>query len=124
MERAIKLLGKVRFPENSVTSEELARAAWPTAVGKRIAMHARAERLVRSKLIVGVDDAVWQRQLFHMSRMILANVEKHLGKGIVEDLEFRIAPPRRGPGRASTVGAAAPVPGDEAGGISDPVLRR
>jgi predicted nucleic acid-binding Zn ribbon protein len=121
MERASKLLAKVHFPENSVTTEELACAAWKAAVGKRLAAHARAERLVRSRLIVGVDDVVWQRQLFAMSRMILASVEKHLGKGIVDDIEFRVAPVRRGPQRATS--AVAAEPGDEAAQIADPVLR-
>ncbi|MEO7650177.1 MAG: DUF721 domain-containing protein, partial [Bryobacteraceae bacterium] len=112
MERASKILGKILFPENSVTTEELACAAWKAAVGKRLAVHARAERLVRTRLIVAVEDAVWQRQLFSMSRMILASVEKHLGKGIVEDIEFRIAPARRGPQRAPR--ATAAFPADEA----------
>ena len=123
MERASKVLGKIRFPENSITTEELACAAWKTAVGKRLAVHARAERLVRTRLIVGVDDAVWQRQLFAMSRMILASVEKHLGKGLVEDIEFRVAPARRGPQRAASAATSGTLPGDEAAQIADPVLR-
>src|SRR5258708_15406781 len=106
MERASRLIGKFKFPGESVTSEELVCAAWSAAVGKRIAKHARAERLVRTKLIVGVDDAVWQRQLFTMSRMILAKLVESLGTGLVDDLEFRVAPQRRGPQRAERSGAA------------------
>src|ERR1700736_3865051 len=101
MERASRLMGQLNYPGDSVSGEQLVCAAWSAAVGARIAKHARAERLVRTKLIVGVDDSVWQRQLFGMSRMILAKLRENLGDGIaVEDLEFRVAPPRRAPQRA------------------------
>jgi predicted nucleic acid-binding Zn ribbon protein len=110
------------FPGDSVSSEELACAAWSAAVGKRIARHARAEKLVRTKLIVGVDDAVWQRQLFAMSRIIVSKLVESLGAGLVDDVEFRVSPQRRGPQRAER--STATVPEDEADGIEDPVLRR
>jgi predicted nucleic acid-binding Zn ribbon protein len=110
------------FPGDSVSSEELVCAAWSAAVGKRIAKHARAEKLVRTKLVVGVDDAVWQRQLFTMSRMIDGKLAENLGTGVVDDVEFRISPPRRGPQRAER--STPSKPEDEADGIEDPVLRR
>src|SRR5258708_31116444 len=122
MEHASRLFGKMKFPGDAVSSEELVCAAWSAAVGKRIARHARAERLVRTKLIVGVDDAVWQRQLFSMSRMILSKVAEGLGDGVVDEVEFRVAPQRRGPQRAEQASAAYPE--DEAAGIADPDLRR
>jgi len=122
MESASRLFGKMKFPGDSVSSQELVCAAWSAAVGKRIARHARAERLVRTKLIVGVDDAVWQRQLFSMSRMILSKVAESVGDGLVDELEFRVAPQRRGPQRAERSSAFRPE--DEADGIEDPNLRR
>ena len=89
----------------------------------RIARHARAERLVRTKLIVGVDDAVWQRQLFTMSRMILSKLTENLGDGLlVDELEFRVAPQQRGPQRAER--SAPSIADDEADGIEDADLRR
>src|SRR4051812_43480224 len=100
MERASRLMGRLKFPEDSVSREALVCAAWSATVGKRLAQHARAERLVRTKLIVGVDDTVWQRQLFTMSRAILAKLSESLGEGVVDELEFRVAPERRGPRRA------------------------
>ena len=97
MERASRLMGQLNFPGDSVSAEQLVCAAWSAAVGARIAKHARAERLVRTKLIVGVDDAVWQRQLFGMSRMILSKLTENLGdRLVVDELEFRVAAPRRG----------------------------
>src|SRR5215471_2594813 len=68
MERASSLVRKLSA--SMITSEELALAAWPDAVGKRIAAHTRAAKLVRTRLVVEVEDAVWQRQLFSLSRQI------------------------------------------------------
>ena len=122
MERASRLFGKIKFPGESVSSEELVCAAWSAAVGKRIARHARAERLVRTKLIVGVDDQVWQRQLFTMSRIILGKLAESVGEGVVDEVEFRIAPQRRGPQRAER--SSVSNPDDEAERIEDPGMRR
>jgi hypothetical protein len=120
MERASKLIRGLRLPGDVISPEELACAAWPQAVGKKIAANTRALRMVRARLIVEVEDKVWQRQLFTLSRHILGNLERSLGYSLVEDLEFRIVPRRREPQRA-----AAPVPAlmDEADSIADPVLR-
>jgi predicted nucleic acid-binding Zn ribbon protein len=101
-------------------AEELARAAWGEAVGKKIAGHTRAARMVRTRLIVEVEDKIWQRQLFALTAHILRNLEKNLGRGVVEDLEFRILPRRREPARAEQ---AVPPVLDEAESIADPVLR-
>ena len=118
MEPASRLMGKLNLPRDSVSSEALICAAWSAAVGKRIALHARAERVVRAKLIVGVDDAVWQKQLFAMSGIILAKLGASIGNGVIDELEFRVAPAKRGPQRAVAVSA------DEADRIEDPGLRR
>ncbi|MEX2261787.1 MAG: DUF721 domain-containing protein [Bryobacteraceae bacterium] len=120
MTPASKVLGTLAFPKDSVEREELMLAAWRKAVGKRIAEHARAARLVRTHLIVEVDDAVWKRQLFTLRKQILRNLEKALGPKVVEDVEFRVAAPRRSMQRAETVAAKAM---DEADGIADPVMR-
>jgi hypothetical protein len=70
-----------------------------------------------------VDDAIWQRNLFGMSRMILAKLTENLGDGlVVDELEFRITPQRRGPQRAERSTPAGPV--DEADGIEDADMRR
>ena len=122
MERVSRLIGNLPFPEDSVSSQDLICAAWSATVGKRIARHARAERLVRTKLIVGVDDAIWQRQLFTMSRMILAKLAQSIGEGLVDEVEFRVAPEKRGPQRAEQ--ASTNLSEDEADRIEDPSLRR
>ncbi|MCL4401130.1 MAG: DUF721 domain-containing protein [Acidobacteria bacterium] len=119
MVRASRLIRKLGLPPDALNAGELVRHAWPGAVGKTVAAHARAVDMVRSRLVVEVEDNVWQRQLFSLAGQILRNLEKQLGPGLVDDLEFRIVPPRRGPQRA----AFSTARGDEADGISDPVLR-
>ena len=121
MERASKLLTALRLPGDSIPAEQLACAAWPTAVGAKVAGHTRASRMVRNRLIVEVEDKTWQRQLFALTPHILNNLARHLGPGVVGDLEFRIVPRRRGPQRAEQ--SAATLPKDEAEAIADPVLR-
>ena len=123
MERASKVMGKLRFPDDTVSPEHLACAAWPSAVGKRIAVHARAVRLVRAHLVVEVGDAVWQHQLFSLRHQIQRKLDQELGAGIVQEIEFRVVPARREPERALK---AAAVPGvmDEADRIGDPFMRR
>ena len=121
MERASKLIRELRLSGDVLSAGELACAAWPQAVGKRIAAHTRASRMVRTRLIVEVEDYIWQRQLFALTPHILGNLEKSVGGGLVEDLEFRIVPRRREPQRAAQA-VPALVP-DEADGIADPVLR-
>ncbi len=121
MERASRLIGKLALPRDAVSSEELVRTAWPQAVGKKIARHTRPVNMVRTRLIVEVEDVVWQRQLFALTGQVLANLEKTLGRGMVEDIEFRVVPPRREPQRA--VRSAAGALFDEADRIADPVLR-
>jgi len=121
MERASKVIRGLRLPGDTLTPEELARGAWANAVGKRIAEHTRPAKLVRTKLVIEVEDHIWQRQLFSLSYWILNNLRKGIGEGIVDDLEFKVVPRRREPARA-TVSVPTPL-FDEADGIEDPVLR-
>src|ERR1035438_2729418 len=120
MERLSKLIRGLRLPGDMITESDLACAAWPQAVGKRIAAHTRAAKLVRRRLVVEVEDQIWQRQLFVLSYHIVCNLERHLGPGVVDDLEFRVVPRRGEPQRAAQ---SVPSLLDEADSIVDPVLR-
>ena len=102
MERVARSLARMKLPD-AVSQQDLACAAWTAAVGKRLARHAWAKALVRGNLIVEVDDAVWQKQLFHLRFQILPKLIGILGDGIVRDLEFRIATPRRPPQPAQSL---------------------
>jgi hypothetical protein len=121
MERVSKVIRGFGLPGGGMSPEELACAAWRAAVGKHIAAHTRAAKLVRARLVVEVEDRTWQRQLMSLSSFILRNLARHVGNGLVEDLEFKVVPRRREPQRAEQA-----MPGlfaDEASGIEDPVLR-
>ena len=123
MERASKVIGKLKLPEGTTSQEAVACAAWPDAVGKKISAHARATRMVRSNLIVEVEDWIWQRQLFTLRQQIRRKIDAAIGPGIVEEIEFRVIPPKLGPQRAQHAIAPAVASHDEADGIEDPVLR-
>lgn len=120
MERAAKSLAKLKL-DDSISQEDLACAAWPVAVGRRIAVHAAAKSVVRGRLIVEVDDAVWQKQLFHLRFQILAKLRETVDERIVNDIEFRISIRRRPPQPAQSLNQSKPS--DEADGIGDPVMR-
>lgn len=119
MERAAKLLTRMRLAD-CVTPAEVAVAAWPAAVGKKIACHTRAVSVVRGKLIVEVEDYIWQSQLWALRSQIVANLASIAGEGIVSDLDLRLTIPKRAPQREA-VPVRAP---DEADSIADPVLSR
>src|ERR1035441_5484390 len=67
MERASKLIRGLKLSGDVITSEQLCCAAWPEAVGKKIAGHTRPAKLVRTRLVVEVEDHIWQRQLFALT---------------------------------------------------------
>src|ERR1035437_5059822 len=81
MERASKLIRGLRLSGDAITPEQLCCAAWPEAVGKKIAGHTRPAKLVRTRMVVEVEDHTWQRQLFTLTPHILNNLEKTLGPG-------------------------------------------
>jgi predicted nucleic acid-binding Zn ribbon protein len=120
MERVAKSLARLKLSP-AISTEELARAAWPAAVGKRIASHATPKSLVRDSLIVEVEDALWQKNLFQLRFQILGKLSAVLGADIVRDVEFRIRATRRPPQPAQRLNESqAP---DEAEGIPDPGMR-
>lgn len=123
MESAGRVIGKLNRATQVMTNEELARAAWPQAVGIKVASHTAAVALVRKRLVVEVEDMTWQRQLNALRYQLVANLAAMIGSSVVEDLEFRPMTPRR---QAQRAGAARSSPSlfDDADGIADPQLRR
>ena len=125
MERAGRLIGKLKFSPDIADPEARARAAWSVAAGKKIAAHTRAVALVRGSLIVEVEDYIWQQQLWTLRQFLIRNLEKTLGESLVTDLDFRpMLPARRAPlnetRRRMPQRAETAHPPSE--GIEDPVL--
>ncbi len=104
MERAGRLIGKLKLSPDLADPETRARAAWKIAAGKKIAEHTRAIAFVRGSLVVEVEDYIWQRQLWTLRHFLIGNLEKVLGEKLVTDLDFRPMLPaasrRRMPQRA------------------------
>src|SRR4051794_6628847 len=117
MERAGRVVSQLRLASHGVTEEQMAKAAWTVAVGKTIARRTSVIGLVRNRLVIAVEDRIWQRQLFALRGQITARLEETLGRKIVEELEFRIAGPVRKPAQTAELHSQ---PADEADSIRDP----
>jgi hypothetical protein len=123
MQQASRFIATMSALRDSCDAGDVVCAAWKRAVGKKIAVHTRATKLVRDKLVVEVEDWLWQRNLMGMSRAIVKNLERAVGPGIVADIEFRIMPRRLGPKVAEASTAVFEL-ADESDAIADPGLRR
>ena len=122
MDKAIRLLGKLK--NDLVGDEELARAAWRAAVGDRIETHARFRELVRDRIVIDVDDRVWQNQMHTLEGQILGKLHRLLGRVVARQIEYRIALPRI-PAKVETRGEfQLAIQDPEAERIKDPGLRR
>ena len=128
MERAGRLIGKLKLSPGVADPELRACAAWGAAAGPKIARHTTAVSLVRGTLVIEVADYAWQRQLATLQEFLLRNLAKILGEAVVTGLDFRPATPRRQPQRADNARAVrSPEPprklaSDPAERIEDPVL--
>ena len=120
MERAGKVIRGLKLGGDCLSAEDLVRAAWPQAVGARIARHTRPVALEERRLVVEVEDAIWKSQLETMRGQILERLKDVAGSENVRGIEFRQGVPRRLPQRAETARTAR----DEADGIENPILRR
>ena len=130
MDNFIKALPAVI--EAAGASEEVLEAAclgaWKHAVGETLSARAQAESLRAHTLVVAVEDKVWQRQLEQMRDQFLLRLNKVLGRRVVKELEFRIAPekfPIQKP--VADKSATRPIPIElvsAAASIEDPGLRK
>lgn len=119
MERAARLLKSNKPAQRIIGDEDVARGLWPAAVGKTIARHTGKIMLVRSTLVIYVEDAIWQKQLHGLRRQIVDRMQKLMGSTLIESVEFRIGIPKREPQRAESIQTS-----DEADRIQDPVLKK
>ena len=123
MDQVSRIIG--RIGGDVITPERIACGAWKRAVGKRIAACTRAAKLVRTTLVVEVEDDIWRKNLWSLRYQILRNLEKAIGPEIVSDLEFRVMPLRIEPQRADKGEHLVVKPIEMAGDdIADPGLRR
>lgn len=124
MQRTARLLSKTKLQNAKLSPEEFAAAVWPAAVGRRLALRTGPVKLYGRKLVVDVEDAVWQRQLSTMSSQILTKLQLLSGSGMIEGVEFRIGAARRGPQTAFCADGTGSRLEDLADGIADPIFRQ
>lgn len=124
MDQASRIIAQWTGVSDVIGHERIAVGAWKKAVGKKIALRTRALKLVRTTLVVEVEDEIWRKNLWSLRYQILRNLEKALGPKIVTGVELRVMPPRFGPQREVEASLALEAPRDEAENIVDPGLRR
>jgi len=117
-------------------SEEVAEAAciaaWKHTVGGGLISHAVAVQLQNRKLVVVVEDNIWQRQLEQMRGQLILRLNSLLGQTLVRSIELRIDPKTLAKIRGTLEGAKTQrpdykIPGElltAAAGIEDVELRR
>jgi len=126
-----KLLPKLLHASGG--NPELAvKLAWSRAAGAGLKLHAIPIRLEGRTLKVAVADAIWQRQLQHMSSELIFRINNVLGQAIVDSLNFRVDPATVAQARGSSNQRKeqgkrhAPAPSEllfAAGSIADEDLR-
>jgi predicted nucleic acid-binding Zn ribbon protein len=126
MERAGRLIAKLQTARRHFSPGELVLAAWPAAVGPRLAARTRAVAIRDGRLFVDVEDDLWRRNLAGFRLQILRNFADLLESAAPTEIEFRVGIPRRPPQReeSPSFSLSPPRARDEADSIADPGLRR
>ena len=68
---------------------------WPTLVGPLIAQNTKPRFFRQGILIVEVASAAWANELTLLKPGIMQALEKRLGKGLIRDIRWQVAPPYR-----------------------------
>ena len=117
-------------------SEEVAEAAciaaWKHIVGEGLSNFTLPVQLQNKKLVVLVEDNIWQRQLEQMRGQLLFRLNALLGQPLVKSIELRIDPKTLAKARGTSEGSRKERPDYKipeelvtaAAGIEDAELRR
>src|ERR1700722_17762863 len=73
MDQASRLIARWAGVSDVISHERIACGAWKKAVGSKIALRTRALKLVRTTLVVEVDDEIWRSNLWTLRYQILRN---------------------------------------------------
>lgn len=69
--------------------EHMAITHWQEAVGAKIAAVATPMRVRDGILFVRVDSSVWRNELLFHKGLIIAKLNRLIGKSVVEDIRFQ-----------------------------------
>lgn len=67
---------------------------WPVIIGS-LRTQVRLEKIVDDMLIIGVYESHWLQELFLLSRLIIATINKQLGHAYIKQLRFKLIEPDR-----------------------------
>jgi predicted nucleic acid-binding Zn ribbon protein len=73
-------------------AEAVCIAAWKHIVGDGLGSYAIPVHLQNNKLVVVVEDNIWQRQLEQMRGQLLFRLNSLLGQTLVKSIEWRVDP--------------------------------
>lgn len=68
---------------------------WPELVGPAIAQHTKPRYFRQGILIVEVTSAAWANELTLLKPGIMQALEKRLGRRLIRDIRWQVAPPHR-----------------------------
>jgi hypothetical protein len=75
---------------NAGANEALVFGAWNQVAGNMLSSRTEAIEFHDRRLVIGVDDKTWQRNLEELSPQMLAKLNEMLGQGSVTFIEFRV----------------------------------
>ncbi|NLI40978.1 MAG: DUF721 domain-containing protein [Caldisericales bacterium] len=82
-------MNKSRIPK--VVSATIIAPRWPSIVGVAVARHTEPYGLLKGSLLVRCDSSTWSAELANHKSLIVENITKMLGKGIVSEIRITIA---------------------------------
>ncbi len=85
-------MNKSRIPK--AVSATIIAPRWPSIVGPAVARHTEPYGLLKGGLLVRCDSSTWSAELANHKSLIVENIAKMLGKGIVSEIKITIAKPQ------------------------------
>ncbi len=77
---------------NPDIDEAVVFAAWTGCAGELLKARTVPQSFANKRLVVGVQDATWKRNLEELSPQMMAKLNNSMGNGTVKFIEFRIDP--------------------------------
>ncbi len=78
------------IPHDTIADEAIVFAAWSRCSGEMLRERTVPISFENNRLIIAVEDKIWQRHLEDLSPAMLAKINSSLGHGTVTFIEFRI----------------------------------
>lgn len=83
-----KVLGEI--VPNACVNSAVVFAAWSRCAGDLLKMRTAPVNFTANRLVIAVEDKIWQRNLEDLSPKMLVKLNMSLGQGTVKFIEFRV----------------------------------